>query len=284
LSRPTWLPSIGHERCDTGSGLITVTRGRVRGGLRGSAGDQMRMTDAQCERLAPLLPTPRGKLTDLSARRWMRCFWTAPSQHHHQAARRWRGRAQQRGRPPFKPGAGKAIGRSRGGLSSKLHALVADERAALIIGISPGQRGDAPARRDLLRWFGPVSGAQALIMYRAYHGDQTRQTARDLGDRPVVRRPAIATRSGPPTAASIVAATRSSASSVCSSASVESPPATTGSMSSSSASSTSASSGAFQLLCAGPSSALRGAHSSGGRSCGWRADARLVAGRSCGDG
>ncbi len=51
-----------------------------------------------------------------------------------------------------------AIGRSRGGLSTKLHALVADERTA-------------------------------LIMDRADHGNETRQLARDLGYRPVVPPP-----------------------------------------------------------------------------------------------
>ena len=70
-----------------------------------------------------------------------------------------------------------------------MHALVADERTALIIGLSPGQAGDAPVGRDLLRQLGPVSGDPALIMDRAYHGDQTRQLARELGYRPVVPPP-----------------------------------------------------------------------------------------------
>lgn len=35
---------------------------RLRGG---AAGEQIRLTDAQYERIAPLLPTPRGKLTVL---------------------------------------------------------------------------------------------------------------------------------------------------------------------------------------------------------------------------
>ena len=39
-----------------------------------------------------------------------------------------------------------AIGRSRGGLSSKLHALVADERTALITGLTPGQSGEVAER------------------------------------------------------------------------------------------------------------------------------------------
>ena len=61
----------------------------------------------------------------------------------------------------------RAIGRSRGSLSNKFHALVANDRTALSIELTPGQAGDAPAGRDLLRWFGPVSGEPALVMDRA---------------------------------------------------------------------------------------------------------------------
>ena len=82
-----------------------------------------------------------------------------------------------------------AIGRSRGGLSTKLHVLVADERTPLIIALSPGQTGDAPDGRELLRRLGPAAGRPVLIMDRAYHGDQTRQLARHLGYRPVVLPP-----------------------------------------------------------------------------------------------
>ncbi len=77
-------------------------------------------------------------------------------------------------------------------LAHDLHAaqsLVADERTPVIIGRSPGQTGDAPAGRELLRRLGPVSGGPALIMDRADHGNETRQLARDLGYRPVVPPP-----------------------------------------------------------------------------------------------
>ena len=59
----------------------------------------------------------------------------------------------------------------------------------MIIGLSPGQSGDAPAGRELLRRLGPVTGGPALIMDRAYHGNATRQLARDLGYLPVVPPP-----------------------------------------------------------------------------------------------
>ena len=37
-----------------------------------------------------------------------------------------------------------AIGRSQGSLTTKLHPLVANDRIPLIVGLSPGQRHDAP--------------------------------------------------------------------------------------------------------------------------------------------
>ena len=40
-----------------------------------------------------------------------------------------------------------------------------------------------------MRRLGPVTGGPTLIMDRAYHGDQTRQLATDLGYRPVVPPP-----------------------------------------------------------------------------------------------
>jgi transposase len=58
-----------------------------------------------------------------------------------------------------------------------------------VLALSPGQAGDAPWGRGVLDRFGPVQGAPALVMDRAYHGDATRQLARDLGYRPVVPPP-----------------------------------------------------------------------------------------------
>ena len=47
--------------------------------------------------------------------------------------------------------------------------------------LSPGQAGDAPQGRELLRaWQTPYPGCP-LIMDRAYEGDETRQLALDLG-------------------------------------------------------------------------------------------------------
>jgi transposase len=56
----------------------------------------------------------------------------------------------------------------------------------LILKLSPGQAGDAPAGRELLAAGGPVPAGCLLIMDRAYEGDQTLRLARQLGYTPVV--------------------------------------------------------------------------------------------------
>ena len=52
--------------------------------------------------------------------------------------------------------------------------------------LSPGQAGDAPQGRELLRAGGLAPAGGHLIMDRAYEGDETRALARELGYLPVV--------------------------------------------------------------------------------------------------
>ena len=92
----------------------------------------------------------------------------------------------EKGAPPVQARGRQAIGRSRGGLTTKLHALVANDRIPLLIGLSPGQRHDAPYGRELLRRLGPASNQPDLVMDRAYEGDATRRVALELGYQPVV--------------------------------------------------------------------------------------------------
>ena len=56
----------------------------------------------------------------------------------------------------------------------------------MILKLSPGQAGDAPAGRELLAAGGPVPAGCLLIMDSAYEGDQTLRLARQLGYVPVV--------------------------------------------------------------------------------------------------
>ncbi|WKZ11572.1 MAG: IS5 family transposase [Gammaproteobacteria bacterium] len=79
-----------------------------------------------------------------------------------------------------------AIGRSRGGWTTKIHMVAADARTALTFSLSPGQAGDAPAGRELLRTLPDLPARCRLIMDRAYEGNETRQLALDLDFIPVV--------------------------------------------------------------------------------------------------
>ena len=61
-----------------------------------------------------------------------------------------------------------------------------NERFTLTFSLSGGNAHDAPEGRALLEsWVGPPQGA-AMIMDRAYEGDETRQLVLDLGMTPVV--------------------------------------------------------------------------------------------------
>jgi transposase len=99
-------------------------------------------------------------------------------QHHGQSASR-RDRGAKKNGP-------QAIGRSRGGCTTKIHLVAANARCALILKLSPGQAGDAPHGRELLQAGGPTTEGCYLIMDRAYHGDETLRLARQLGYVPVV--------------------------------------------------------------------------------------------------
>ena len=61
--------------------------------------------------------------------------------------------------------------------------------------LSAGQVHDAPEGRKLLRHLGRQRASPALVMDRAYEGDETRQLALDLGFTPVV--PPLKTRREP---------------------------------------------------------------------------------------
>lgn len=64
--------------------------------------------------------------------------------------------------------------------------VAADARTAVTFSLSPGQSGDAPCGRDLLRTLTLPERSVPLIMDRAYEGNETRQLAFELGFAPVV--------------------------------------------------------------------------------------------------
>jgi len=99
-------------------------------------------------------------------------------QHIRQGAPRWYRRAQKNGP--------QAIGKSRGGWNTKVHLIAANDRFALTFSLSGGNAHDAPEGRALLEdWKAAPQGA-AMVMDRAYEGDETRQLVLDLGMTPVV--------------------------------------------------------------------------------------------------
>ena len=88
-----------------------------------------------------------------------------------------------------------AIGKSRGGWTTKIHMVAADARTAITFSLSPGQAHDAPEGRKLLNRLGQQHDHPSLLMDRAYEGNETRQLALALGFTPVV--PPLATRVEP---------------------------------------------------------------------------------------
>lgn len=67
-----------------------------------------------------------------------------------------------------------------------IHMFAADTRTAITFALSPGQAGDAPQGRALLKSLGALNRPLHLLMDKAYEGDETRQLALDLGFIPVV--------------------------------------------------------------------------------------------------
>src|ERR1700740_866200 len=78
-----------------------------------------------------------------------------------------------------------AIGKSRGGWTTKIHMVAADARTAITFALSPGNSHDAPEGRELLRDLGSFPG-MPVIMDRAYEGNETRQLVLALEMVPVV--------------------------------------------------------------------------------------------------
>jgi transposase len=64
--------------------------------------------------------------------------------------------------------------------------VAASARCAIGFSLSPGQAGDAPEGRALLRSIEELPMSCHLLMDCAYEGDETRQLALDLGFIPVV--------------------------------------------------------------------------------------------------
>jgi len=90
-----------------------------------------------------------------------------------------------------------AIGRSRGGLSTKIHQLVDGRGRPLVIALTAGQAGDSTMLKPLLgelavRRLGPGrprTRPDALLGDKAYSSRATRQMLRSRGIRTVIPQP-----------------------------------------------------------------------------------------------
>ena len=79
-----------------------------------------------------------------------------------------------------------SIGRSRGGLTSKIHMITASDRSAEGFSLSGGQAHDAPEGIALLKKVRRKKEQKYLLMDRAYEGENVRAAAREQGFEPVV--------------------------------------------------------------------------------------------------
>ena len=98
---------------------------------------------------------------DLTGKGWS---WGRPPNGSIWTARSSGTSGRQRGTPAKW---GQALGRSRGGLTTKLHAIVHDDRLPLVMALTPGQFGDATWGRHLLEQLGPQTGCPQLVADRA---------------------------------------------------------------------------------------------------------------------
>lgn len=70
------------------------------------------------------------------------------------------------------------MGRSRGGLTTKIHALVDANGLPLVLKLTPGQAHDGRSASDMLDTIGP---GQILLADRAYDSDGLRQALAERG-------------------------------------------------------------------------------------------------------
>ena len=78
-----------------------------------------------------------------------------------------------------------SIGRSRGGLTTKIHMVTSSDRSVVTFSLTPGSAHDAPECLALLDSMECVDGT-ILLMDRAYEGDNVRTKAMEKGFVPVV--------------------------------------------------------------------------------------------------
>ena len=80
-----------------------------------------------------------------------------------------------------------SIGKSRGGLTTKIHSIVADETLPIVRQWWPGSTSDDPEGQKLMTKVPKkIRKGKPLLMDKAYEGDECRAQAKKRGMRPVV--------------------------------------------------------------------------------------------------
>ena len=81
----------------------------------------------------------------------------------------------------FKAYGRQSIGRSRGGLTTKIHMVTASDRAVVGFSLSGGQAHDVPEGIALLSGLSRAEEQKYLLMGRAYEGENVREAAIEKG-------------------------------------------------------------------------------------------------------
>ena len=85
----------------------------------------------------------------------------------------------------FKKTGKQSIGKSKGGLTTKIHMVAASDRAVVDFILTGGERNDSPVSIELLDKITKSDEQKYLLMDRAYNGKNVRSKAEEKGFIPV---------------------------------------------------------------------------------------------------
>jgi transposase len=116
------------------------------------------------------------------------CPSPRPADRFHDGAR-----ASARGRRAKKNGPDQALGRSRGGWGTKIHAATIDENCAVALHLTAGQAHDGRQFESLYESLDPDNVLESAALDKGYDADRIRARLAHDGIEPVI--PPISTRS-----------------------------------------------------------------------------------------
>ena len=148
----------------------------------------MKITQEQYEKISKYLPKQHGNVKWDSRHNLYRLTNRRHNQHQGQYCvfGQYNSESTPRRLRSFKKRGKQAIGRSRGGLTTKIHMVTASAKFAVSFSLSSGSANDSPQGMKLLHFTPKVTDKQFILMDRAYAGKRLRTTAVELGYEPVV--------------------------------------------------------------------------------------------------